>query len=394
MSYFFSNFSKQSTKRSLIERDSIRSSFISQANVKKESTLLLTGYYDENTNINEIHQYIVKYFDNIGNNIISIDEKINTLKEKLNKKDLQMVDINYIKQQINKLENEKHSIRTNNKYKEYLERVKPVLDEFYKLTLSEGPYFRFGEEKKFSPDKLSLVRVYIQIASEYISLNLTLKPIRSEGLCPYCRKQFVDDEDGKIICYDCGIYQDSFVHDVEFKDIGRINGANNNNYANQETFDKAKVCYQGQQQAEFPPKLFEQFDEYCKFNKKNKRLLTYETTRPIFKEIGYSQHYDDINLFLFMHPEIKKPLPDIREYEEIIDQDYKQFYQKFIEIKGEERESGLNSWYLLYILLRRRKIKCNKCDFKIPDTNLIRINNDNIARRVFQALGWKFEDTV
>ena len=159
---------------------------------------------------------------------------------------------------------------------------------------------------------------------------------------------------------------------------------------NRETFDKCKKCYQGQQAAEFSPELRKEFDKYCQVNRIVKSNLTYETTRPIFKEIKYPGYYEDINLFLFM----QRPLPNISEYETDIDRDYDQFYQKFIEIKGDERDSGLNAWYLLLILLIRRNIPYNKCDLKIPETMSIRLANDNIARKVFQALGWKFKDTI
>lgn len=380
--------------RSLIERRSIRMTLLPQATAKKELTFSSVGYYDENTNIFEIHKYVLENFQNMPKNIPDIIQKINKLQERLDTEKLQMIDRNFIKSQIDKLEKEKYALANEDKRGEYLERAHPVLEEFNLLQEDEGPYFKFGEERKFSPDKLSLIRAFIQIASDYAPLNLTLRPGNRAGLCPYCRQPLSDDEDGKVICYDCGIYQDALTHDAEFSDLARINGANNNNYMNKETFDKCRKCYQGQQAAEFPSELIRKFNEYCKFNHKNMSNLTYETTRPIFKDIGFPGFYEDINLFLFMHEDIHRPLPNITEYEHLIDQDYDQFYQKFIEIKGDERDSGLNAWYLLYILLRRRGVPCNKCDFKMPDTNSIRIANDNIARKVFSALGWEFQDTI
>lgn len=385
---------KTSGARSLIERTSIRMTLLPQAVAKEELTFSSVGYYDENTNIVEVHKYVIEYFQNITKDIPSIIQKINKFQERLSTEKLQMIDRNFIQSQIEKLEKQKAALTNEDKYKEYLERSLPVLEEFSSLQEDEGPYFKFGEERKFSPNKLSLIRAFIQIASDYAPLNLTLRPGNRAGLCPYCRQPLSDDEDDKIICYDCDLYQDKLTHDAEFSDLSRINGANNNNYMNRETFDKCKKCYQGQQSAEFPSELKKKFNEYCRFNHKNMLSLTYETTRPIFKEIGFPGFYEDINLFLFMHEEIRRPLPNITEYEPLIDQDYDQFYQKFIEIKGDERDSGLNAWYLLYILLRRRGISCNKSDFKMPETQTIRIANDNMARKVFHALGWEFQDTI
>lgn len=385
---------KSTNHKSLIERGSVRLTLLPQAVAKKELSFSTTGYYDENTNIHAIHKYVADYFQTLAKDIPTITDKIAKLNQRLQTERLQMIDIKVINNEIARCEKERQALGSGEKYKEYLERATPVLDEYIKYQTSEGPYFKFGEERRFSPDKLSLVRSFIQIASDYTPLNLTLRPFNCSGLCPYCRQQLADDEDGKIICYECDIYQDALTHDAEFSDLTRINSANNNGYMNRDTYERAKRCYQGKQPAEFPPELFTRFDEYCTFNHKNRVTLTYETTRPIFKQIGYPGFYEDINLFLFMHTDIRKPLPDISEHEALIDQDYEKFYQKYIEVKGDERDSALNAWYLLYILLRRRNIPCNKCDFKMPETPSIRISNDNIARRVFQALNWKFEDTV
>lgn len=385
---------KSTTSRSLVERGSIRSTFIPQETAKNELTFSPVGYYDENTDIHDIHKYVLEHFQKLSNDIPNITEKIRSLQMKLKTEKLQMIDINAINRQIQKYESQLQTLLSGEKKKEYLEKALPIIEKFDEIKSAEGPYFKFGENKKFNPDKLSLIRAFIQIASIYAPIDLTLRPFNTTGLCPYCRQKFSNDEDGKIICYDCDIYQDILTHDAEFSDRDRINRASNNNYMNRETFERAKKCYQGKQQVEFPDELRKKFDEYCDFHKKNKKLLTYETTRPIFKEIGFPGFYEDINLFLFLHPEIQRPLPNITEYEPLIDQDYDKFYQKFIEIKGDERDSGLNAWYLLYILLRRRKIPCNKCDFKIPETSSIRIANDNIARKVFEALNWEFEDTI
>ena len=247
---------KTSGSRSLIERGSVRMTLLPQATAKKELTFLPVGYYDENTNINDIHKYVLENFQNIVKDIPSILQKMNKLQERLSTEKLQMIDRNFIKSQIEKLEKEKAHLTNENKHKEYLERALPVLEEFTSLREDEGPYFKFGEERKFCPDKLSLIRAFIQIASDYAPLNLTLRPGNRTGLCPYCRQPLSDDEDGKVICYDCGIYQDALTHDAEFSDLGRINGANNNNYMNRETFDKCKKCYQGQQDSRISSRAY------------------------------------------------------------------------------------------------------------------------------------------
>ena len=368
-------------------------SLLPQAAQKNEISFSATGSYDEETDIHEIHRYVLEEFQVAAKQIPRLTKEIQDLTLKLTSGQLRVVDAKQFQSAIEKLQKEIQLRISEEKSKEYLERVSPILEEWALLREKEGPYFKFGEEKKFSPAKLSLIRSFIQVATEYSHLDLTLKPILTSGVCPYCRRPF-EDEDGKIVCYECGLYQDLLTHEAEFSDLPRINGASNNNYVNRETFLKALCYFQGKQKVDFPPELWIVFDDHCAFNHVHKATLNYEQTRPMFKSIGYSGFFDDINLFLFMHQEIRRKLPDVSEYEALIIQDYDQFSQKYAEIKGDERDSALNAWYLLYILCRRRRIPCSRSDLKMPDTPAIRISNDNIARRVFEALDWTFEDTI
>lgn len=350
------------------------------------------GYYDENTDIRRVHDYVLQYFADQRKSATGIQEKIKALEVQLAQGKMYANDIHAIQRKIAKYTQDLDEIMAETKKKEYLEKAAPILDKYTKLKDIGGPTV-FGESKKSDPERLGLVRSFIQLASMYTPLSLMPKPYPAGNTCPYCRQRFTIDDEGRLICYECDIYRDAFIRDTEYSDVERVS-IPSSSYVNKETFERAKKCYQGRQQVDFPPDLFTRFDEYCAFHKKNKRLLTYETTRPIFKEIGYPEYYEDINLFLSLHPEIRRPLPDISKYEELIDRDYDKFYQKFIEIKGDERDSALNSWYLLYILLRRRGIPCNVSDFKLPETASIRVASDNISRKVFAELGWVFEDTI
>lgn len=379
--------------RSLLERDSVRATLIPKNAQKTEIIFSPFGNYDDDTEIYAIHKYVLEHFQNQNREIPGLRKQIEELRLKQSSGQLRVVDLKLVQTEIKKIEDAIEKQLSEEKSREYLERISPILEEWTALRKSEGPFFKFGDTKRFCPVKLSLVRNFIQIATEYVPLNLTSKPCFKTGLCPYCRKPF-EDEDGKIACYDCGLYTDALTYEAEFGDLSRINGASNNNYINRETFMKALCCYQGKQKAEFPAELRTKFDEHCRFNHINKKELTYEKTRPIFKSIGYSGFFDDINLFLSMHSEIQRRLPDLSDSESLIIQDYDQFSQKYADIKGDERDSALNAWYLLYILCRRRGLQCDRHDLKMPDTPAIRISNDNIARKVFESLDWTFEDTI
>ena len=394
----------QSTRgrRSLLDRPNVRVALMPQAAEKNKISFSATGYYDDETDITIIHDYVLKHFQQRSTEIPHLDEQINQLQHRFNIEKLKMVGRKALQDEILELQKKKEELKSDQKHKEYLERISSILSEWNSFTKTKGSYVHFGEKKNFSPDKLSLVRSFVQIASEYIPLNLIVKPTNRSGLCPYCRKPFDDNEAGKIICYECGVYQDSLTNDVTFSDLSRINGANNNNYINRETFEKDMANYQGKERAEFPLEMSPRIDEYCVQNRMDKYKLNPETTRDIFKRTGYSGYYDHTNLFLFMY--IERRLPDISQYESILLQDYDLFSQKYQLIKGDDRDSSLNAQYVLYILMRRRKIPYELVDFKLPDTRAIRLEIDRIARKVFEALEadrksqgtipWKFEDTI
>ena len=378
---------------SLLERRCVRLTLSPQTSSKDRIAFSTTGHYDDCTEIYDIHKYVLSHLESKVASTPAIEQDIDKLRKKLHSQRLHMVDIKNVRREIESLEKKRAALLRNNELVQYQQRIKPVLDQWTALKEKDGPYFKFGEEQQFRPDKLELVRSFIKIASDYAPLNLTLKTNDLAGLCPYCRKPFEDEED-KIVCFECGIYQDPLTYDAEFGDIPKISSASNNNYMNRETFEKALTCFQGKQLVNFPDDLRKAFDEYCRFQKKDITTLCYESTRPIFKAIGYSAYFDDINLFLFMHPQIRRPLPDLSKWESAILEGYEKFSQKYAEVKGDDRDSALNAWYLLYILCNRYNAPCNKCDLKMPDTRSIHIANDRMARRVFQALGWKFEDTI
>ena len=378
--------------RSILDRPALRSRFVPKQDTESCLTFSTTGTYDESTDINTIHKYVLNKLDKDENSVKDLERQIQDIRGSFHDR-MRRVDIKYHEGKIKEIQQKIDRLKSGESKASYLSRVNDILEEWNRVKIQEGPYFKFGSEVAKSPNKLSIIRAYLQVASQYVELNLIMKTPMEDNVCPYCHQE-LEDEEAKIVCYDCGIYRDLMTHDAEYNDRTHINSISSNGYMNIETFMKVLDCFQGKQKVDFPDDLITKFNEYCTFKKKNKALLNYETARPIFKEIGYSGYFDDINLFLWLHPDIRKPLADLSIDEEAILQDYNLFTSKYQEFKGDERESALNSWYVFYILCHRRGIKCEKTDLKMPDTREIRISNDNIARKVFDALDWKFEDTI
>lgn len=380
--------SAKSSSKSLLSRN------ISQlipCSVSEKKKFEPKGYYDDDTDIQEIHQYVISVFEREKDDIPTLEKGISDMKKKLGTP-LFLTDRNMLNESIQRDTEKIDLIRSQRRMNEYLERVAPIL-ESWRRRLDESVNVALGKAKTFDPECLLLVRSFVQIAREYAPLNLTIKPFPDSSACPYCRKRF-DDQEDVLVCFDCNVFQSSFSHDAEYADLSRINGSNNNNYVNRETFIRTLACYQGKQKMEYPPELKDAFDKWCRLNRVSVDGMTYDRARPIFKAIGYSGYFDDINLMLSTHPDANHQTPDVSEWENVIVRDYDRFTQKYAEIKGDARNSALNAWYLLYILMSRRQIPCRRCDLKMPDTKSIRISNDSIARQVFDSLGWTFTDTI
>lgn len=377
--------------RSLIDRPTICQAMIPKHQEKAVISFNPDGWYDENTDIREIINYVFQYYKQQAEKIPQIRAEICTFQEKLNQPKLKPVDRNTYLGEIRKRQEQIDEYSTTNRINEFREKVRPFLDEWIELNNQEGPYLRLGARKHFSPDKLTLVRNVVSIASDYSPLNLVLKPPEEKGCCPHCRTPFTD-ENGQIVCENCEIYQDYLIHDADYGDKDHVNNGNKNDYASRETFDKAVINYQGKQQINFPQKLFTDFDEHCRFNGINTYYLTQETVRPIFKSIKGSDYYDHINLFL--HEHLRKPLHDLSPHLDLINSDYDIFSQKYEQIKEDDRSSSLPAQYILYILLVRRGIPCEKENFRLADTVEIRKDNDRMAEKVFLSLKWIWQDTI
>lgn len=358
-------------------------------NNNNNNTFSPQGFYDENISLKVIYSYVLTNFKSQKVKVQDIQKTIDQKKKYLEETVLKMIDIKAIKSEIQKLEKQKSVYLSDEREKEWEERITPLLAEWEEIKKEEGP-LKFGQKRKFNQYKMAIVRNFIQISSEYAPLDLIPKTIDIPDICPECRNKYIK-EDNKVICEECGIYQDCLINSAEYNDMSRINNSNSSEYQNRETFEKSLTNYQGKQQVNFPSDLKDRFLEYCKANLIRINNLNNENTRPIFRKIGYT-NYGDINLFLNLT--IGKSLHDLSQWEEILLQDYDMFDQKYNEVKKEDRDSSLGGDYILYILMMRRGIPCDKRDLKLADTPSIRMENDNLARRTFQALGWVFKDTI
>ena len=380
---------RKTTKTNLLSNVSICHSLQPTAEDKSKIKFSPTGTYDENTNLNEIHAYICDFFSKNKNKIKDCTDKIVKLQHEIDTTKLTIVERKSILSEIKTLEKEIQELSSEEKYNEYINSSKSILEEWDLCLKRESSNRFFGTTKTVVPEKLNFVHRYIHLASKYANLNLTYETQTKKDHCPYCHQKYIVDEfdEKKFICEPCGIYFEEMSNAATFSDLSKINTCNNNDYHSKENFKNAFLYHQGKIPVEFPDDLEEKMDNYCLINHINKQKIDCELGCEIFKKIGY-KNYKAINLFLSVYN--GKELSNYTEIDMIIYNDQELFSQMYEKVKNEERSSAMNAQYLMYILLRKNGVNCNRKDFRIPETPKTFREIETLAKKTFAALKWSW----
>ena len=105
------------------------------------------------------------------------------------------------------------------------------------------------------------------------------------------------------------------------------------------------------------------------------------------KELGYSNHYENVHLIHYIFT-TKKP-DDISYIEDQLLDDFDaltDLYDK--QFKHINRKNFINTQYVLYQLLTRHKHVCKKEEFIILKTIDRKFFHDEICKILFEQLGW------
>ena len=151
--------------------------------------------------------------------------------------------------------------------------------------------------------------------------------------------------------------------------------------------------------------MYDQFDKHHllvpldpsadKVTKKSRcKNITKEHIHLFLKELGYTKHYENVNL---IHYKMTGKKPDnISHLEDKMMDDFElltSLYDKMFKNDPEfERTNFMNSQYILYQFLLRYKHKCKKSDFTILKTVDRMAFHDQVASKLFMTLGWNFHE--
>lgn len=316
----------------------------------------------------------------------------------------------HVRQNLNKniqmLEERIHKIETCETMNFYISETAHLLEK-YRVILSTPIKMSFvGKSVKNIKEKDKIVYNYLTIAQRYTDIEIENLPRRSKVWCNNCdnKKSFDVIDNSIYICMICGSQQEVILHTSSYKDIDRINMSQKYTYDRRVHFRDCIKQYQGKQNSTIDDKVFvkleDEFDKHHLLvgnkdasNEVKFQNITKEHIHLFLKELGYTKHYENVNLIHYQLTGIKPD--DISYLEDRLLDDFDLltdlYDKKFKNKAGFDRKNFINTQYVLYQLLMKYKHPCNKDNFTILKTVDRKSFHDDVCKVCFENLGWNHE---
>lgn len=375
----------------------------------------------------EIHTEFEKEYNKLGSYILKIEElhksldSNNLTNRKRNKLYLLCIDLEKCIENINS--------RTLLNF--YITETETILESYREILKKPVKVNFMGKSNKINSLKKRIINEYLEIAKKYYNIynGVQSHPILSDFVdladtgredlnltenstdtiitsCNNCSntKNFEIIENNTYICLECFSQQDVMIYSTSYKDIDRINIYTKYTYDRKVHFRDCFNQYQGKQNCTINDEIYKnleiQFENHHilignKNTSKNERFrnVTKEHIIIFLKELGYTKHYENINLIHYNLTGIKPD--DISYLEDVLLQDFDKLTEIYDKIfKHElkiERKNFINTQYVLYQLLRRHHHNCSKEDFSILKTIDRKAFHDDICQNLFTRLGWNID---
>ena len=293
-----------------------------------------------------------------------------------------------------KLTDEIIQIETGEKLKIYDSKVKDIINEYRKYNgkvktiifdVEEGEHYQELDDEL--RHRIYLIDKYLDIASEYIQIDVIRVNNRPADLCVGCGislAKVATNEDGTIRCpnTDCQTEHNVIILTKLAKDGSRINTANSTDDESIDNFLRAFIRYQGLQTDHPDEGLYEELDLYfarhdrpsgdkikmLPLNSRGRRGDTdHKMLWTALSQIGRSEYYEDANLIGHLY--WGWTLPNVMQYKEVIILHYNKTQKVFYQIPTEERgrNSSLGTQYRLWRHLQLIGHECYMDEFKIAE---------------------------
>lgn len=243
---------------------------------------------------------------------------------------------------------------------------------------------------------------YMVLAKKYIDISMYDQPIQKKDfLCINCNEfiQIEITDENNIICNNCSSEQQISNQIASFADTERINISNKFAYDRKTHFRECINQYHGKQNVCIPPELYTDLDKQfifhglldldgCSKIERYKRV-TKKNIMMFLKDLGYSKHYENINLIYTTITGVK--LDDISYIYENILADFdvlSELYDK--KFANQSRKNFINTQYVLFQILRKNNHSCKREDFTNLKTVDRKYFHENILKSLFEDLGWNY----
>lgn len=357
-------------------------------------------------NILIIDAEIKKNFEKEHKNIDFYNNKLKDINNVLSNKDLPIHTVNTLMKDKSIINEKIDEINNSTLYNFYVSETLELI-ESYKKILKTPIKINFMSSNNYNnKDKEKIINDYLRIASKYSTIEHNKSPKKRKIVCLSCgnKKDFDIIDGNTYICGKCYVRQIVVKHTSSYNDINRINITSKYMYDPKIHFRDCIKQYQGKQNCTINEQVYKDLED--EFN--NHHLLLGDENTPknirfskitklqimiFLKELGYSKHYENVNLIHYVLTGIKPN--DIGYLEDKLLDDFDKlialYNKKYDEISSKfniQRQNFINTQYVLFQLLSRHKYPCNKEQFVILKTTDRKFFHDEICKYLFEELGW------
>jgi hypothetical protein len=276
------------------------------------------------------------------------------------------------------------------------------LIEEYKNMLRIPLKMKFmGKPVKGNKAKKALVKRYLDVARKYTDINKSDTDSKHHNIvCDNChnKKDFDVVNRNTYICMNCFAQQTVMKHNSSYNDIDRVNISSKYMYDRKVHFRDCVKQYQGKQNCTIPSAVYTDLEEQflrhhllkgTKDSPSEARFkgITKNHILMFLKELGYSNHYENVHLIHCTLTGVKAD--DISHLEDQLLDDFDALTDLYDrKFKHINRKNFINTQYVLYQLLLRHKHPCKKEEFIILKTIDRKLFHDEVCQELFTHLGW------
>ena len=308
-----------------------------------------------------------------------------------------------ITKEYEKLKSHIQEVESLTKYNFYLVNSFSLIEEYKKILKTPIKKNFMGRPLKKNKQKKKIIKSFLSVAANYINI-VDIKKSKSKKsppvVCLNCgnKKDFDIFDKTTYTCLHCFVQQNIMKHNSSYNDIDRVNISSKYMYDRKVHFRDCIKQYQGKQNCTIIPKVYKDLEkqfflhhllEGDKSESNNVRFqnITKNHILMFLKELGYSNHYENVHLIHFTLTCIKSD--DISYLEDKLLDDFDALTELYDKLyKHIDRKNFINTQYVLYQLLRRHKHPCKKEEFIILKTIDRKFFHDEVCQKLFTELGW------